>query len=140
MVPATPRGMLVNGVTFLTPREAMEAIREGAVLVDLRIEELIEMKAFPVPESIAIPHRELASQVERLPKDRLVILADASGVYVRPAAALLEARGFRQVVALNGGMLAWEDAGLPVNTDPDALLQGACPCRLRPRKPRTTPS
>ncbi len=136
MVPES--GMLVHGLWFLAPREALEALRGGAVLVDLRIEELIGMKAFPVPECIPIPHRVLAQRTGQLPKDRLLVLADASGVYVRQAAATLAEQGFQQVVALNGGMLAWEDAGLPVNMDPDALLQGACLCKLKPPKPEET--
>ena len=45
-------------------------------------------------------------------------------------------RGFAQVACLNGGMLLWDQEGLPVVTDAAALLYGPCPCVLRPRKGR----
>jgi hypothetical protein len=38
------------------------------------------------------------------------------------------------VACLNGGMLLWDQEGLPVVTDAAALLHGECPCVLRPRK------
>ncbi|BDU73181.1 hypothetical protein [Mesoterricola silvestris] len=33
-------GMVIQGLLFLAPREALEALRQGALLVDLRMEEL----------------------------------------------------------------------------------------------------
>ena len=129
-------GLVVNGLRFLAPREAFEVLQEGALLVDLRIDALVEMKAFQVPNWIHIPHRELREQSANLPKDRLLVLADASGVYLRESAEILKSIGFEQVVGLNGGMLHWDDAGLPVGTDPDNLLHGPCPCTLKPGKAR----
>lgn len=130
------RGMLIQGLRFLTPKEAQESLREGAVLLDLRSNELMEMKAFQVPETVHVPHRDLEALWSQLPADRPLLLADSSGVYLREAARLLLAHGFTQIACLNGGMLAWDQAGLPVATDAEALLHGECPCVLRPRKKR----
>jgi rhodanese-related sulfurtransferase len=129
-------GLVVDGIRFLAPREALEACAQGALLVDLRIEELVDMKAFQVPEWVNIPHRQLRGQAGALPKDRLLVLADASGVYVREAAAVLASLGYEQVAGLNGGMLHWDQANLPVGTDPGNLLYGPCPCALKPAKGR----
>lgn len=126
--------MLIQGLRFLAPREAQAALDEGAVLVDLRSEDLVAMKRFPVDMVLHLPHQELADRLPELPRDRTLLLADTSGVFIRPAAALLAAQGFTDLLCLNGGMLAWDLAGLPVVTDPEALLQGECACVMKNRK------
>ncbi|WP_243384783.1 rhodanese-like domain-containing protein [Geothrix alkalitolerans] len=130
------RGMVIAGLRFLAPKDALAALNEGAVLVDLRLDELAEMKAFQVPETIRIPHEELASLLSELPADRPLLLADSAGVYTKEAAHLLLDHGFANVACLNGGMLLWDQEGWPVTTDAAALLHGQCPCVLRPRKGR----
>lgn len=127
-------GMFIQGLWFLSPQEALDALREGALLVDLRSDDLVEMKAFSVPECIHIPHALLPHHSDELPKGRLLILADSSGVYTKGAAASLMASGFETIACLNGGMLAWDQAGMPLETDPEALLHGECACVMRSRK------
>jgi len=129
-------GMLVQGLWFLSPQEALALLQGDAVLVDLRIDELREMKAFAVPSQFSLLHPVDPELARQLPKDRLLILADSSGVYTRSAAAVLAALGFERIACLNGGMLAWDQAGLPLATDPAALLHGGCACMLRPGKRR----
>ena len=133
-----PIGMHIHGLWFLSPREALQLLQEGALLVDLRIDELLEMKAFSVPEQVHLAFPINADQARDLPKDKWLILADSSGVYTKNAAAALLALGFERIACLNGGMLAWDQEGMPLSTDPAALLSGACPCVLRPRKGRST--
>ena len=128
------RGLTIGGLLFLSPREALQEAEAGAVLVDLRSEELAGMKAFRVPELVHLPHADLPARLGELPKDRLLVLADSSGVYTKGAAAVLRAAGFERIACLNGGMLAWDQEGLPLATDPDALLQGECACIMQSRK------
>ena len=126
--------MLIQGLRFLAPAEARLALEEGALLVDLRDQDLVAMKRFAVDDVRFLPHRELPERLEELPKGRTLLLADTSGVFIRPAATLLAAQGFTDLLCLNGGMLAWDLAGLPVDTDPEALLQGECACVMKNRK------
>jgi rhodanese-related sulfurtransferase len=128
------KGLIIQGLRFIAPKEALGLLDAGAVLVDLRLDELAEMKAFRVPETIRIPHEELPGLLAELPADRPLLLADSAGVYTKEAAHLLLDHGFTQVACLNGGMLLWDQEGLPVVTDAAALLHGECPCVLRPRK------
>ncbi len=128
------KGMVIAGLRFLAPKDALAALNEGAVLVDLRLDELAEMKAFQVAETIRIPHEELAGLLSELPTDRPLLLADSAGVYTKEAAHLLLDHGFTEVACLNGGMLLWDQEGWPVTTDAAALLHGQCPCVLRPRR------
>lgn len=127
-------GLFIQGLTFLAPAEAQEALATGALLLDLRSEDLWAMKRFAVPEALHIPHRELPQRIAEVPAGRRLVLADSSGVFLRAAAALLQARGFDQVACLNGGMLAWDQAGLPVDTDAGALLHGECACVMKSKK------
>ena len=127
-------GMFIQGLWFLSPQEALDALLDGALLVDLRSDELVEMKAFAVPDCAHLPHTLLSDQAQDLPKDRLLILADSAGVYTKGAAANLLTLGFKQIACLNGGMLAWDQAGMPLDTDPEALLHGECACVMRSRK------
>jgi rhodanese-related sulfurtransferase len=126
--------MTVQGLRFLAPQEALEALDEGALLVDLRSDDLVAMKRFPVAAVLHLPHRELLERMQELPRGRTLLLADTSGVFIRPAAALLEQAGFTKVLCLNGGMLAWDQAGLPVVTDPETLLHGECACVMKARR------
>lgn len=133
-------GLIIQGQCFLSPREALEALQQGAILVDIRSEDLVGMKAFAVPEVIHLPHGILPFHLEALPKNRLLILADSSGVYTKVSAAALRASGFENVACLNGGMLAWDQAGMPLETDPAALLYGECACVMRSRKQPPQPA
>ena len=114
-------GMVIQGLRFLGPKEALASLQEGAVLLDLRTDDLVEMKAFRVPEAIHIPHRELPDLVSELPTLRPLILADTAGVFTKDAAHLLLDLGFSDVACLNGGMLAWDQEGLPL--DPNLAAQ-----------------
>jgi arsenate reductase len=134
MVTLEEKNAPVPGLRFLPPREACAALQADAVLVDLRSDDLVEMKAFDVPQVLHIPHRSLATCLSELPKDRLLILADSAGVYTKEAARLLFAGGFSLVACLDGGMLAWDDAGLPLVSDPDAMMYGECSCVMKSKK------
>lgn len=131
-----PKGLYIQGLWFLSPEETMEELQQGALLVDLRSDDLVEMKAFAVPEVAHIPHQEFPNRTRELPRARLLILADASGVYTKGAAAVLLRLGFSHIACLNGGVLAWDQANMPLITDPEALLHGECACVMRSRKDR----
>jgi arsenate reductase (thioredoxin) len=129
-----PAGSRVQGLAFLSPQEAYDSLQNGAALVDLRSDDLVEMKAFAVPNIYHIPHRSLATCLSELPKDRFLVLADTSGVYTKAAAKLLLENGYTQIACLDGGMLAWDDAKLPLDSDPDSMMYGECSCVMKSRK------
>lgn len=128
----------VPGLSFLSPREAFDALQEEAAMVDLRSDDLVEMKAFAVPSIYHIPHRSLATCLSELPKNKLLILADTSGVYTKAAAKLLLENGFSRIACLDGGMLAWDDAKMPLDMDPDSMMYGECACVMKSRKAKTS--
>ena len=84
---------------------------EGAVLVDIR--EPSEWETGWIEGALKVPMSELSDQLEEHRDDRLVIYCARGNRSLRVAEALTEA-GYADAVSLAGGIVAWEDAGLPV--------------------------
>lgn len=127
------QGLFVHGLIHLSPTEALAEIGAGALLVDVREQFMVEMKAFGIPGVHYLPFSRFKTGFDELPRDRPLILADAVGLYSREAAAFLLERGYSEVASLNGGISRWEDDQLPLATDSAGLWQGSCACRLKPR-------
>jgi rhodanese-related sulfurtransferase len=66
--------------------------------------------------SLAIPLNHLTENLEKLPKDRPLLVYCAGGYRSSIAASLLQRGGFRHVDEIAGGIVAWEAANLPVQT------------------------
>lgn len=124
-----------NGIQHLSAREAVLAIRRGAVLIDVREEYHTAMKTFKVERFILCPLSLLEENLGELPRDKPLIVADATGLSSKTAAERLLKAGFTEVANLAGGIMDWERDGFPVEKDAAQQLSGQCPCMLkRPRK------
>jgi glyoxylase-like metal-dependent hydrolase (beta-lactamase superfamily II) len=66
--------------------------------------------------SLSIPLNHLAENLERLPKDRPLLLYCAGGYRSSIAASLLQRSGFDSVGEIAGGIAGWEAAKLPVQS------------------------
>jgi len=66
--------------------------------------------------SLGIPLNHLTENLEKLPKDRPLLVYCAGGYRSSIAASLLQSRGFRRVSEIAGGILGWEAANLPVQS------------------------
>ncbi|WP_413452729.1 rhodanese-like domain-containing protein [Georgenia phoenicis] len=87
---------------------AVELVREGAALVDVR--ENHEWKAGHAPQAIHVPLGRIDSAPRRLSADSPVLVVCASGMRSRSGAKKLRAAGF-DAASVSGGMAAWEQAG-----------------------------
>lgn len=94
-------------------QQAAALIADGAILLDVR--EPAEWQAGHAPRARHIPLGQLSARLAELPANRPVITVCRSGARSRQAAALL-ARDGRHVHNLTGGMHAWTNAGLPLQT------------------------
>jgi rhodanese-related sulfurtransferase len=131
-------GFLSAGIMNVTPRRAFALCQQGAVIIDVREEELNRFKMFGVPEVIYCPFSILAETYEHLPKDKPMIFADAAGLHSREAVKLLIAKGLADRIAnLAGGMVEWERDELPLVIDKSEKLSGSCMCQLRPRNKKS---
>jgi rhodanese-related sulfurtransferase len=84
---------------------------EGCQLVDVR--EPVEHAEIHVAGARLIPLGQLHSRQHELDAHRPVVLMCHAGKRGESAAATLSAAGFSNVQNLEGGMLAWQAAGLP---------------------------
>ncbi|GAC1408911.1 MAG: rhodanese-like domain-containing protein [Candidatus Velthaea sp.] len=105
--------MLPNDVS---PAEAQACLAAGAVLFDVR--EPDEWEAAHVANSSLIPLDTVSERLGEIPRDRDVILICRSGRRSGLAQQTLAKHGYDRVANLTGGILAWEEAGLPVVQGP----------------------
>ncbi len=100
------------GLTELTPAQAYAQYQAGAFFLDVRTE--AEYAEAHIANSVLIPLDELESRLDEVPRDQDVIVICRSGARSREGAALLQNAGFTRLGCLSGGLLAWVDAGYPV--------------------------
>ena len=101
----------------VTPEVTVEQFVNGwgpdrAQLVDVR--ELDEWVEGHAPGAALIPLGELEARRGELDTARPVVTVCRSGRRSLTAAEILLEAGFRDARSLAGGMVAWRDAGLPV--------------------------
>ena len=86
--------------------------RREALLIDVR--EPDEWAAGHVAGATHIPLGDLAARLAEVPRDRPVLLFCRSGNRSGKATAFLRQHGFGQAANVEGGIIAWQGAGLPV--------------------------
>jgi rhodanese-related sulfurtransferase len=106
------RGSSSGGVSAAEAVRLMN--REKGVLIDVC--EPSEHAAGHCVGSRNIPLGELEKRVAELPKNKQlpVLLMCQSGARSGRAAATLRKLGYERALAVNGGLRAWREAGLPV--------------------------
>ncbi|MBL8484519.1 MAG: rhodanese-like domain-containing protein [Rhodocyclaceae bacterium] len=105
-----------GGGAAVSPALATQLMnREDAVVVDVR--EPDEWKAGHILNARHIPLAELEKRLGDLAKFKAkpVIVSCRSGSRAASASRILRKNGFEKVYTLEGGMQAWEQAGLPTS-------------------------
>ena len=125
-------GMVSGGMRHLSATETVEAIKEGAILIDVRPEPLVAIKAFAVEGILYCPYFDFEDNLGAIPRDKPVILADAAGLRSKECIKILLDRGYKNVANMAGGIMDWERDGFPVVKNPGKELNGPCLCMLRP--------
>jgi rhodanese-related sulfurtransferase len=104
-------------MTFSQITPAQAAGRADLLLVDVReAEERFEVRP---ADSLHVPLGGVESRLAELPRDRTVAFICRSGGRSSMAARVAAARGLT-VANVDGGMLAWTEAGLPVASGPES--------------------
>lgn len=98
----------------ITPTVASRLIveKENLVIVDVRTPGEREIAA--IENSVLVPVGQLIKGNISLPKKQPVLLYCAVGGRSFYAAKYLKIRGFQEIYNLEGGIEAWQKAGLPV--------------------------
>lgn len=97
-------------------RNASVAGRPPALLVDVR--ERPEWDEVRAADVVLLPMSSLPARFDELPRDRELLFVCRSGNRSGQVVAYLRANGWSDVANVEGGMLAWERAGLPVRRGP----------------------
>ncbi len=109
------RNMMGGGVPSATVQEAAERQSDGdgdgALIVDVR--EPNEYAQLRAKGAVLLPLGRLNNRVKDLPRDRELLLMCRTGARSANATKFLQAQGFENVTNVNGGMVAWHNAGLP---------------------------
>ena len=109
---------LITGMdkSSIHPHQATAMInQEDAIVVDVR--PMADFSAGHIINSINVPMNGFKNQLNRLEKHRHkpIIVACRSGAQSSSACKQLHKEGFEKVFNLKGGILAWQDANLPVS-------------------------
>ncbi len=114
IIPAWASG----GRTLLTVPHSTPAVIAGALVAQrvrvLDVRTLAEHAAGHIVGSLNIPLGQLPARLAEIPTDRPVVVQCQGGLRSAIAASLLQAHGHTEVVDLEGGFTAWQEAGLPV--------------------------
>lgn len=105
--------------------DAVAQVAEHVRVVDVREPDEYEGELGHVPGSELVPLDTVTRRFEREDRDALVVLVCRSGGRSGNAAEQLARLGFRHVVNMSGGMMAWNEHGLPVErcARPDGKVQ-----------------
>jgi rhodanese-related sulfurtransferase len=118
-----------RGLNRLDPSAALDALRAGATLIDIRSETQIGREGV-IPGALVIPRNVLEWRLDPASEysdphapqlEDQVILICNEGYQSSLAAATLQELGFARATDLEGGFQAWRAAGLPIRQPGDAV-------------------
>jgi sulfur dioxygenase len=101
------------GLLEIEPDWLSEHLNEVQVL-DVREREEFDDRLGHIPHARLIPLDELRKRLAEVPRDRPVIAVCHAGMRSGQASVILLKAGFERVANLRGGMLLWQQSGLPV--------------------------
>ena len=92
----------------------VEAIRQNPAVFLLDVREPDEYAAGHIPGITLIPVGDVAARLSELPRDKEIIVTCRTGNRSGSVADLLRDQGFTNVHTMTGGIVAWQEAGYPV--------------------------
>lgn len=104
----------------LSPADLRRRLDTGGPLQLVDVREAPEFAGGRIAGARLIPLGTLAKRAGELDRSRPVVLVCRSGKRSEQAREQLAALGFGQIACLDGGLMAWEAAGQPVEKDAHA--------------------
>lgn len=99
----------------ILPEPAQKIIQSGgATIIDVRTPEEFNDGHIPGARNINIADSTFSEKIHSLDPDGAYVVNCKSGIRSAKATALMNELGFKNVINLEGGFMAWENAGLPV--------------------------
>ncbi|MFO7880002.1 MAG: rhodanese-like domain-containing protein [Bacteroidota bacterium] len=105
----------IETVEHTTPEKAMQMYREGdARFLDIREEADREVEWLSFADMLYMSLSKLPDKLNTLPIDKTLLVVGKNGIDSTKAVNLLKYQGFDKAVNVDGGLLAWRKAGLPL--------------------------
>jgi len=119
--PPSPPATAPTSLTYyedVTVNEVQQLMHEGKDLIILDVRTQQEYDSGHISNAILVPVGELAGRLGELDKARAILVYCRSGARSAQASQILIDNEFCEVYNLEGGIVAWEKAGAPVNHPP----------------------
>jgi rhodanese-related sulfurtransferase len=108
-----PNAMNVNGFKNITATELQTMMKQGGLrLMDVRTD--AEVARGKIPQGDSLPLHLLPLRLSGMDKSSTTVFYCQMGGRSAQAAAFAAANGFTDVYNLQGGIMAWTQAGLPI--------------------------
>ena len=117
----------IGRVNIVSAAQAAELQDGGGAAVIIDVREPREFEALRAPGAVLVPLAEFVARLGDLPRDRQLLLICRSGSRSLRATMYLMQQGFDDVANVDGGMIAWKNAGLPVRSGPLEGGEGELP-------------
>ena len=101
----------VNNISPKQAKELMDKANDVFVL-DVRTEK--EYKEVHIKDAHLIPIKELEQNINKIPKDKKVVVHCAAGKRSARACEILKDKGLKELYNLEGGINKWQAEGYPV--------------------------
>lgn len=111
-----PKAAAALEVVHVDPVRAKDVLEKEpeVVVLDVRTPQEYRAGHLHGARNVNFLSESFAKELEKLPKDRPYLVHCRSGRRSTRALAVFEKLGFRKVFHLDGGILAWQKAGLPL--------------------------
>src|SRR3989338_3242334 len=101
--------------TYVEPRKVQTWLDEGRPVTWQDVRQADEFTAGHIAGALNVPYDQVAPLAATLPHDQPIVLYCIHSAHRAPEAAkALRAAGFDNVSVLEGGIVAWREAGLPI--------------------------
>ena len=104
----------LNALAETVDVQTVAAIKDDPGVIVLDVREQYEYDEGHIPGVVLIPMAEIANRLREIPADKQVIVTCRSGNRSGQVTQFLLEQGFDNVHNMEGGILAWQAAGLAV--------------------------
>lgn len=101
-----------NDLTEISVHELHQKLHRESPPLIIDVREPREFKSGHIPQAQLLPLPKILTNGFDLPQEKEIVLICSSGRRSARAAQVLQNKGYQQVMILQGGILAWEAAGL----------------------------
>jgi len=95
--------------------KTVSAVKDSGDVLVLDVREQWEYDEGHIPGVTLIPMNEVPTRLNEIPTDKEVIVTCRTGNRSGQVAEFLRAQGYNNIHNMQGGIVAWEAAGLPVD-------------------------